>query len=259
MNTINPKIIIMDLDGTLLDKNKDVSSFSISILEKCKKNGIKLAFATARTENASKRIMNLIKPDFLILNDGALIKNEENKIIHKKLLTSEVSDGIINICIKNNQDITDICAETEYNFYRTFTEINDQDWNYGTNYDFSKPLSQEVYKISIETLNEKLAMDIENQFNECKLIYNIGENWYRYTHKEVGKMNGVEIISKELNIPISEIIAFGDDYNDIEMVKNCGIGIAMENGLDKIKEVAKYICKSNNEEGVCKWIEENIL
>ena len=107
--------------------------------------------------------------------------------------------------------------------------------------------------------NEKDALDIENKFKESKVTYNFGENWYRYAHRNIGKMTAIEIISKNKKVPICDIIAFGDDYNDIEMIKNCGIGIAMENGIDEIKKTAKYVCGNNNDGGLGKWIDENII
>jgi hydroxymethylpyrimidine pyrophosphatase-like HAD family hydrolase len=172
------KIIIMDLDGTLLNDDKNISDYTLSILEKCKCNGIKIGLATARSKLSAKEIIDLVKPDFSILNNGALIIKENNEIIYNKLLSLESLD-----------------------------EIKDE-------------------HIS--------GIDIE-------------------------KMNAIEILSKEQNIPLSRILAFGDDYNDIEMIKKCGIGVAMENGIDEVKSVAKYICGKNNNDGVGKWIEENVL
>jgi hydroxymethylpyrimidine pyrophosphatase-like HAD family hydrolase len=54
-------------------------------------------------------------------------------------------------------------------------------------------------------------------------------------------------------------VSFGDDKNDLEMIKRCGIGVAVENALDEVKNVAKYVCKSNNDDGVARWLEEYIL
>ena len=55
------------------------------------------------------------------------------------------------------------------------------------------------------------------------------------------------------------LVAFGDDINDLEMVKNCGIGVAVENAIDDVKAAAKYICGTNDNDGVAKWLEEHIL
>ena len=62
-----------------------------------------------------------------------------------------------------------------------------------------------------------------------------------------------------IQIPLEQIIAFGDDFNDIGMLKLCGTGVAMKNAIPQVKEVADFETLSNNEDGVAKYIEENIL
>ena len=170
-------MIVTDLDGTLLNDDENISSYTMSILEKCKEKGIKIVIATFRSRAATDEIIKLIKPDFSIVNGGLLILNENNEIIYNKLLSLEMLD-----------------------------EIND----------------------------EYMKIDAE-------------------------KMNAIEIIAKDQNISLSEITAFGDGHIDIGMIKNCGTGIAMENAEHAVKRFSKDICGNNNEDGVAKWIEKNIL
>jgi Cof subfamily protein (haloacid dehalogenase superfamily) len=251
------KMIITDLDGTLLNDDKNISDYTLSVLKKCKNNGIKIGIATARSDRSGKRIIDMVNPDIMILNDGALIKNETNKIIYKKLLSRKTSDGIINECV-NNSNAGGIGVETEKDLYYEYKKPFDSDWD-GTKYNFKEPLSQETYKISAEIFTEDFALYINNKYDECKLTCNSGECWYRFTHRETGKMPAVEIVSKDQNIPLSDIVVFGDDYNDIEMIKKCGTGVAMENGIDEVKSAVKYICGGNNNDGVGKWIEKHLL
>ena len=173
------KMIVMDLDGTLLnDDDENISSYTLSILEKCKEKGIKIIIATARSRLASEEIIDIIKPDFSILNNGLLIINENNVVIYNKVLLLGMLD------------------------------------------------------------------EIDDEYLECI---------------EAEKMDAIEIISREQNISLSEIAAFGDGGNDIEMIKNCGTGIAMEDAEHAVKRFSKDICGNNNEDGVAKWIERNIL
>jgi Cof subfamily protein (haloacid dehalogenase superfamily) len=252
-------MIVMDLDGTLLTDGKKISNYTLSILQKCKINQIKIVIATGRSEKASERIVGLVKPDFGIFNGGALIKNRYGEIIYKKLLSMKSSDEIIHECMKND-NFGNITVETEEIYYVSYkTPSYDLDYMHGIYYDFSKPLSKETYKITAEIFNKKILPEISSKFNECKVIDFSGDNWCGFYPKEIDKMKAIEIISKNENIPLSAIMAFGDDYNDIEMIQRCGIGVAMENGIEEIKRVAKYNCKNNNEDGVGKWIEENIL
>jgi len=163
------KMIVMDLDGTLLnDDDEKISSYTMSILNKCKEIGIKIVIATARSRIPTEEIIELIKPDFSILNDGALILNENKVVIYNKLLSLGILD-----------------------------EIDDEYMEY---------------------------MDAE-------------------------KMDAIEIISGEQNIPLPEIAAFGDSFNDIEMIKNCGTGVAMENAEHAVRRFSKDICGNNNEDG----------
>lgn len=66
-------------------------------------------------------------------------------------------------------------------------------------------------------------------------------------------------LCRHLNITSSEIAAFGDDFNDIGMLKLCGLGIAMENAIAKVKQAADEICASNENDGFAKWIENHLL
>ena len=253
------KMIIMDLDGTLLNSDKNISDYTLSVLEKCRRKENKIAIATARSEKSAERCIKLIKPDIMILNGGALVIKNNRETIYKKLLSVNTSDGIINEFINNN-DIGDFTIETDEDYYVSYKEqAYHSDYMHGKYYDFSKPLSQETYKITVEIFNKETAIKIGNKFNECNVIGFSGENWHRFAHKEAEKMLAIEAIATHEKIKVNEIVAFGDDYNDIEMVKGCGVGIAMENGVEEIKKIAKYICKNNNEDGVGKWIEENIL
>jgi Cof subfamily protein (haloacid dehalogenase superfamily) len=253
------KMIVMDLDGTLLDNHKNISSFNLSILEKCRARGIKIVIATARSEKSAERCIRLVKPDIMILNGGALIIRNNREIIYKKLLSLKTSDGIINECMQSN-NIGDITVETEDGYYVSYKEPADHpDYMHGKYYDFSKPLSQCTYKITVQIFDKKTSAAIGDKYEDCNVINFSNENWCRFAHREAEKMNAVNKISIHEKIDINEIAAFGDDYNDVEMIKGCGIGIAMENGIDEIRKAADYVCKSNNEDGVGKWLEENVI
>lgn len=71
-------------------------------------------------------------------------------------------------------------------------------------------------------------------------------------------MNAIREISKQLKIDTSQIAAFGDDYNDLDMISCCGVGIAMGNAVDKVKAAANYICGTNDNDGVAKWINSSL-
>lgn len=73
------------------------------------------------------------------------------------------------------------------------------------------------------------------------------------------KWNAIKRLSTNFEVSSADIAAFGDDYNDIEMLQNCGIGVAVANALDEAKAAANFVCGSNDEDGVARWLEENVL
>lgn len=88
---------------------------------------------------------------------------------------------------------------------------------------------------------------------------NNGEDWCQVMHKDSTKMNAIRKIAELLSVKIENIVAFGDDSNDIEMIRSCGIGVAVENAIDSVKQAADYICCNNDNDGVAKWIKEKIF
>lgn len=76
------------------------------------------------------------------------------------------------------------------------------------------------------------------------------------TTRGVDKYNAIKRIAEIENIDNNDIISFGDSANDLEMLKKSGVGVAMENALDIVKDVADYVTKSHNEDGVIYFLEE---
>ena len=78
-------------------------------------------------------------------------------------------------------------------------------------------------------------------------------------HKDATKANAVAALARYWIIAQSEIVAFGDDLNDIDLLIYAGVGVAVANALDEVRAIAKYICDANENDGVAKWLEENVL
>ena len=73
--------------------------------------------------------------------------------------------------------------------------------------------------------------------------------------REATKWNAIQAVAGRMGIPIKDIAAFGGDYNDIELLRNCGTGVAVGNAIEEAKAAADEICASNEEDGVARWRE----
>jgi hydroxymethylpyrimidine pyrophosphatase-like HAD family hydrolase len=75
--------------------------------------------------------------------------------------------------------------------------------------------------------------------------------------KAAGKQMAVHEVAEHFGIALTNVIAFGDDHNDVDMLRECGIGVAVSNAITEAKAVADYICDSNENDGVARWLEAN--
>ncbi|MDE6725300.1 MAG: HAD-IIB family hydrolase, partial [Ruminiclostridium sp.] len=124
--------------------------------------------------------------------------------------------------------------------------------------DYRKPLSCQANKIVAELPDYETALEIANK-NHCRLQSYRGENWYAFLPKTAGKVQAIQELAKLLNISLNEIVAFGDDKNDVEMLKMCGVGVAVDNAITDVKNIADSITLSNDENGVAEWLVKNVL
>ncbi|MBJ8053448.1 HAD family hydrolase [Bacillus cereus] len=238
------KIIISDLDGTLLRSDKTISEKSINILRECKNNGDELIFATARPPRAiNQYIPNVLKNEIIICYNGALV-------------------------LKGNNILEIIEIAKKYNLHQICLEINDKLYSNFDVTDYFGDVPCEV--IDIRGLNFKNASkvivctngSINKEFtkelpDECKAVITDNGTLCQIMHADVSKWNSIQHVLQYLNRDVSEVIAFGDDYNDMEMIEKCGIGVAMSNAVEELKSVAKFIAKSNDEDGVATFLESN--
>ena len=124
--------------------------------------------------------------------------------------------------------------------------------------DYSSKLSIEANKIVAELPDETIAKEISDNVG-CKLQCYRGERWYSFLPKGSGKTAAIEALSKISKISTDEIVSFGDDDNDIEMLKMCGQGIAVANAVKDVLDIADDITLSNDEDGVAIWLKEHCL
>jgi len=251
------KIISTDLDDTLLRSDKSISEYTLSVLNRCREKGILIAFNTARSFKASTSCIAMVKPDIIIVDGGACV-TVHGKQIYRNAISAATTDGIIYDAMQM-EGFRNIAVETEESNFHTGIEYKIADYQYATKYDFKEPLSQEAFKITAYFFNENKIDCLADKYPECRAVSFARAQVSRLVPKDNSKRNGIHYAAHYLGIDLSQVAAFGDDYPDVDMIAGCGYGIAVGNAADKVKDVANYICDTNDNDGVAKWIEENIL
>ncbi|NLY91545.1 MAG: HAD family hydrolase [Firmicutes bacterium] len=243
------KMVVTDLDDTLLRTDKSVSQYTVDIINRVRERGIKFIFATARGASARLMIPYELFDGYVLLNGAKAYAN--NRLIYERTISADLFRPFLRELAKRNLKVA---AEIEGVHYANFN-VNEK-WSYIHNFVITDYLNisgcaDKLYAI----IEEPNQLDLITPVLPKELYLNLTrDNLAMIMHREATKFNGVLAVAKEFNIAKSEIIAFGDDINDKEMLEKAGLGVAMGNSIAELKMIADYICDTNNNDGVAKWL-----
>lgn len=252
------KLILLDLDGTLLRSDKTISEYSIKTLDVCRQKGMMIGFSTARGESNAKQFIKQVKPEIIISSGGALVTYKEN-IIYTCMFSESETKTLIKTALSVTDNESEITVDT----------LNGHYWNYKINPNFSDwgeiihtnfaDFCESSLKICIQINDYSKAQKIAKSVENCTFTRFSDVDWYKYSKQGASKESAIEAIEKTLSILSNDIIAFGDDYVDLEMLKCCGKGIAMGNAIEEVKAAADDVTENNDNDGVAKYLEKWIL
>lgn len=247
------KAIITDLDRTLLRTDKSVSEYTLSILKKCHDCGILVMAASARTMRDIRKYDDMINFDAITTINGAVV-----------LLPNETLEFGMS-CESGEQILSDILRYPD-----VFLSIETNKGLY-SNRDIPQwkpviydkfpvlPKDTTLYKILASSSQNPLYDSIESVLTD-DVYYTIANNeLIQIMSKEATKWNGIKHMLAYFDISPTEAVYFGDDNDDVEPVKNCGLGVAVANAIPSVLKVADQIIDSNDSDGVAKFIEKNII
>ena len=236
------KLLLFDLDGTLLQSDKTISTRTLPALKKCRGNDILIGVSTSRSEQNSLVFLNELMPDILISSGGALVKYKTEYIYRAEFSEEETIDTI----------------DAHYWNYKIDPKKLDKNWGDSIYTDFSD-FNECSLKMCVEIFNQDKADKLTRSLSDCDCIRFSDGFWYKFTKKNVTKENAIMKITEVCGFSTDSIISFGDDYADIGMLELCGTGVAMGNAIDEVKERADIVIGSNDEDGIAGFIENEIL
>ena len=290
------KMVVIDLDGTLLDNRGGITKRTKEIIKKIMDKGIEIVIASGRTIDSIKTISKEIGNDkYIIAGNGAVIYNiKDDEIIYENYMKKNKALDIIKICEENSiyynvyTNRTIIANSLKYNVLYYYKENLKKEESKKTSitlveniYEYVKNMQNEkVMKIMICDKTEAIFKSImkkikneENKQNEDIGILDIShmsrkvikngtqEVPIEYFYTEVSKIDvdkwyALEFLMDKLNIHSEEVIAIGDNVNDRKTLQNVGYGIAMGQSLEEIKKIADCVTDDNNNEGVANILEK---
>ena len=251
------KLILTDLDHTLLRQDGSISENTLHVLAECRAKGILFAIATARYWIGAERYIDLLKPDYEITTDGTLIHSHDSCIYSCRFSVSDTNQIIQSI--EQTVRGTEITVAHGKTVYWNSRHISESDKLYKAVYcDYTAPLEVQANKIVAELPGEDIARQIAERVH-CRLQCYRGENWYAFLPTGSGKIEAIKTLSNASGISLTDTVAFGDDQNDIEMLNLCGKGIAVANAIPNVLKTADEVTLSNDEDGVASWLADHCL
>lgn len=245
------KLLLFDLDGTLLRSDKTISERTLSALKQCREKGILIGVSTSRSEQNSFVYLNELMPDILISSGGALVKYGTEYIYKAEFSVSETRDMIsmARAVCGEECEITIDTIDAHYWNYKVDPKKLDQSWGDSIYTDFSD-FAECSLKMCVEIFEQEMADELADRLPDCDCIRFSDGYWYKFTKKNVTKENAIMKITEVSGFATDSIIAFGDDYADIGMLELCGTGVAMGNAIEEVKDKADIVIGSNDEDDI---------
>jgi hypothetical protein len=256
---MNIEMIVTDLDGTLLRTDKTISEYTKSVLKRCRELGIKVVFATARG-GSGERLVPKSLVDGKIRMNGAIAKIDDEVVYDCKIPYQLVRPLLMDCDERGLKIVAESCGEI-YSIHH----VNEHMYRASKNeHKILVDLSQH------EIDSEKIFMEDLTPDDEAFIASRIPDDLYflmaregngfgMIMHKNATKAKAVAALANIWGIEKTDIVAFGDDLNDMDLLAFAGISVAMGNALDKVKSIANHICDTNDNDGVARWLEENLL
>ena len=271
-NKIIYKLIFCDLDHTLL-VDHHIPNFNLEAINKAKEKGVKFVICTGRSFHLTSYLLNELnsanlEKEYTICNAGSTIyENKSQKLLYFKGIEFET----IKLVFQKGQKFKDILIifnTLDGAFVSNEEMVDKKKWKifkYTVMKSIEDLKNYPIVKIIFFSKNNKNLLRIQNEIKNDKNLkekisyYMSGTEFFEMNSFGVNKGMALKWLSNYLNIDIKETIAIGDDFNDISMIKEAGLGCCLKSANDDIKQISKYVCKKDFNEGSVKEVIDKFI
>jgi hypothetical protein len=278
------RLLLADVDGTLVDSKKRITARAKTAIEKMHEAGVKFAVTSGRPPRGMKMITEQVKlsAPLAAFNGGMFVEPDTMKVLTSQTLDTETAQAVIERIESFDLDVW-VYADVEWylrNFNAPHREKEEQTVQFPPKVvsNFSEALQQGVAKVVGVSDNYELVAQAEKKIQaefeygihticttasrDCHPSVSAARSQPYYldvTHPKANKGSVVEMLTEFLKIPSAEIATIGDMPNDVLMFKKSGYSIAMGQAIEEVKEAATYVTAGMDEEGFAKAVEEFVL
>lgn len=268
------KAVFFDIDGTFLNDRKRVSSSTKKAIRQMQDDGILVGLATGRGPGFVQPFMDNMGLDFAVTYNGQYILSHD-KVLYQNQLPKSTIYNLIRYATKHRREISlgtstglvgsNIISMGTSKFGQVVSRLVPRSWAKMVERSFKslirrfKPQSMETLKtimrepvfqvVMVATAGETQA--IAEKFPHVKITRSSPYSADIISEGQ-SKLKGIARLGEDFGFELSEVMAFGDSDNDLEMLSGVGVGVAMGNGEDDLKEQATYVTDTNNQNGIAK-------
>lgn len=260
------KLCVCDMDGTLLNSKDSITEENEIALRELQQRGVQVIIASGRLDIMVKSfIKQLGLKSYVISCNGALVRNvSTGEILYSKVMDKDVVKEIITYCLVSRVNFLIYTTDKVYSNkenpraskFERLNKILEKDLQFPLAYIDIRNIESidavEVLKILLVCDSQEEVIMMEKKYSEYNnlTVVSSANGLLDIMASNISKGRALRKLADRLNVDLRQVIAFGDNYNDIEMLQCVGLPIAMENSVEELKLVAKQVTKSNDEDGV---------
>ena len=267
------RMIACDIDGTLLNNEAHFTDHTLATLRRCIGRGTAVALVTGRRLRSSIEVARMIDRDIpIVANDGAVVLAPDGTVIHSDTFDPDRALRIAEACLATGHSVfmhrftfegPDLYYKLHPGFAPSETYIKLIGADAEDLEEIPQSLSWRPLKIStmgakdaLEALQLKMGLE-----DSSTITFDMYANcyWLQAVPPGCDKGAGLKILARHLKIAPGDIVAFGDNYNDLPMFEVAGTAVAMSNAPDDIKARADVITSSNDKDGVARFLDDVVL
>lgn len=238
------KLIALDMDGTLLNDKHEVSKANRQAIKEAQEKGVYVVLSTGRSLRTCKEHAESLElTSYLVTVNGSEIWDSSGELVERNFVKPESIHWMWELTKHHNTKFWAISTENNY-FNEMPEDIHGIEWlKFGFNID-----DDAVREAIMKQLQEKGEFELTNSTPTNIEVNPIGIN----------KAKGLKLVCERLEIEMDNVMSVGDSLNDLAMIQEAGLGIAMGNAQELVKEAANWVTGTNNEDGVAiairKWV-----
>ena len=246
------KMIAVDLDDTVLHKDKTISEYTKAVFEKLSKNA-QIVVATSRAIQRAGEYAKQLHATALVSLNGAVVYDNGTLIKTTPIAEETVRSILSELSKIEPVELSIVKPEVVYTTDQYFIDRGES-----LSIDLADYDAGDVQRIYATTPHHEVLRTLPLERMGLKLIQSQPKSYpdfHTIVRQEVNKAEGLKLLCERFRILPEEVVAFGDEDNDYEMIRFAGMGVAMGNAIDDLKAQARDIALTNEEDGVAKWIE----